>query len=72
MAKKKENYQWERVVGTPPTTDNQKRFENNQKVLKNKLFLDTCSNLNIEPTKRQASKYNNKKGIVYKTINHII
>lgn len=72
MSKKKENHKWQRVVGTPPTADNQKRFENNKNILKDKLFLDMCTNLNIEPTKRQASKYNNKKGIVYKTINHIV
>jgi len=71
MGKKKENHQWKRVVGTPPTEDNQRRFENNKKTLSNKTFIDTCNHLNIPPTKRQTSKYNNKKGIVYKTINKI-
>ena len=61
------NWQWDRVRATPPTKDNQLRRKRNKATLKNKLFLTICKNLNIKPTTRQASKWNNKKGLAYRT-----
>lgn len=34
-----------------------------------KSFISACIQANIEPTKRQASKWRNKKGLAYKTAN---
>ncbi len=38
----------------------------NKEFLKDKAFLECCKKANIEPSKRQASKFRNKKGIAYK------
>ena len=31
-------------------------------------FKDACSKVGIEPTKRQASKWRNRKGLAYRTV----
>ncbi|MFW6242763.1 MAG: hypothetical protein ACOC2W_01255 [bacterium] len=57
---------WKRVLG--PDLDQQKfeREKKNKNIMSNETFLKACEMLGIEPTKRQASKYNNKKGSAYK------
>jgi hypothetical protein len=34
---------------------------------KDQAFINACEKAGIKPTKRQASKYRNKKGIAFKT-----
>ena len=36
-----------------------------------KSFSRACTEANVQPTKRQASKWRNKKGAAYKTANGI-
>ena len=38
---------------------------------KQKAYIHTCESLKIELTKRQASKYRNKKGLLFKKLNRI-
>jgi hypothetical protein len=33
--------------------------------LRDSNFIKSCEAVNIPPTRRQASKYNNKRGLVY-------
>lgn len=41
----------------------------NKKFIKeNKAFTSACKNIKLKPTKRQASKYRNKKGAAFKRI----
>jgi hypothetical protein len=65
MARKKENHQWVRVRGT---VDGMKveRTKKNDHTLKNEIFLQSCERVGIKPTRRQASKWNNKKGAAFK------
>jgi len=65
MSKPKYNHQWDRVVGTPMLPWQKKRQENNKAVFNSEWFKKACDALNIEPTTRQARKFNNKKGLVY-------
>ena len=62
MAKK--NHQWKRVVSTPDITA--ERREKNKNTKESRIFQQACESVGIEPTKRQASKWNNKKGLAYK------
>ena len=60
------DYKWERVRGTEMPAEQKKRQDANKGLMVDAMFVDSCKLANVEPTKRQASKYNNKKGIVYK------
>lgn len=42
-----------------------KRQEANTQVLKSGKFKGACDRAGIEPTRRQASKWNRKKGLAY-------
>lgn len=44
-------------------------MNNTEFAKKIRRFRDACSKANVQPTKRQASKWRNKKGIAYKTVN---
>ena len=72
MAKQKFNQQWERVHGPDLDPRNKPRREKNAIVLKDKIFLEAVDKANrikgmsCAPVKRQASKWNNKKGAAYK------
>ena len=65
-AKKKNSKQWDRVKGLNLHPDNEEKANKNQSIMKNKIFIKSCENAKLEPTKRQASKWNNKKGLAYK------
>ncbi len=39
--------------------------QRNKGALSDKRFLDACKLADVEPTKRQASKWNNKRGAAY-------
>jgi len=59
------NVLWDRVTGPDLDPGNKKRAERNSATMKNLMFLDACLRASIEPTKRQASKWNRKKGKAY-------
>ena len=71
MSKEKVNYKWERVYGPDLDKNNKPNRERNAATLKDKIFLDAVDNANrikgmkCEAVKRQASKWNNKKGAAY-------
>ena len=67
MAKPKFNYQWERVQRTQIPADETRRQQRNFATFNSHEFIKLCEHLNIKPTTRQASKYNNNKGSVYKS-----
>lgn len=63
---KKIDVKWNRVVGTGITTAEKEKQERNKSVLKSPDFEKACAAVDIKVTKRQASKWNNKKGKAYK------
>ena len=68
MINRKVGYKTE-GVGYIPTAKEQLRSLRNSKTLKSSEFLTACAKVGVEgipPTKRQASKWNNKKGAAYK------
>ena len=65
MARKKVNHEWERVRATE-NIPNKELAKANKATLENEIFLKSCEMAGVTPTKRQASKWNNKKGAAYK------
>ena len=59
------NYKWARVVRTEEKEGVVDRRNANESTLKNDVFLKACEAVGTKPTKRQASKWNNKKGAAY-------
>lgn len=57
---------WERVHGADLDGSRKAKTEKNSNLLKSDYFINLCKHAEVEPTKRQASKYNNKKGSAYK------
>lgn len=57
--------QWKRVTGPNLCPENAVRAQRNKSTLTSPIFLKACETVGIEPTKRQASKWNNKKGKAY-------
>jgi len=66
MGKRKVNVMWDRVSGKDLDPKNAIRAERNKNTMRDETFLDACKAVNVEPTKRQSSKYNNKKGMAYR------
>jgi hypothetical protein len=66
MNKIKHNHQWQRVQRTPILADEKHRQERNTATLKSNEFNELCDLYKVDPTTRQASKYNRKKGLLYK------
>jgi hypothetical protein len=73
-AKKKQNVEWKRVIATPETQDMHARRNRNKNRREDSNFQDICRQL-FESDQahdlnthfhRQASKFNNKKGLVFK------
>jgi len=62
---------WDRVSGPDTDFTKKDRTEANKKTKENKHFIDACSDAGVDPTKRQASKWNHKKGKAYKIKNNI-
>jgi len=62
----KANIKWERVHGPDLDPNNGIRAAVNQKILKSEIFIDACKRANIIATKRQASKWNKKRGLAFK------
>jgi len=68
---KKQNHQWERVIGTAIDREELKRKKRNAAILESQPFLDACNELQIEATRRQASKWARGKGIAFRYhVNH--
>jgi len=59
---------WERIHNTRNyKSESQVNKEvANKSVLKNEIFLKACEYSGIKATTRQASKWNNQKGLAYK------
>jgi len=62
---------WQRVCSLDADPFNRDRAKANQATKINPVFIDACSKAGIDPTTRQASKWNHKKGAAFKTKNHI-
>ena len=45
-----------------------KRVENREFANSNKRFRDACAVVGIEPTRRQASKWRQRKGLAYRQV----
>ena len=60
------DYKWERVRGTAMPEGQKKRQDRNRNVMESPTFEEACEVVDIKPTKRQASKWNNKKGLAFK------
>jgi len=65
MSKKTNGAQWARVVGTGMSKVQKGREDKNKSLMTNDVFLKACENVGIKPTKRQTSKWNNRKGIAF-------
>jgi len=48
-----------------PTKEEVAHQEKNASILKSESFIQLCENAGIKPTKRQAVKYKNKRGLAY-------
>lgn len=57
---------WKRVSGPDLDEGRAEREKENQRILKNETFQKACEKAEVEPSKRQASKFKNKKGLAYK------
>ena len=66
MARQKINHQWPRVIRTPTPPEEKCRQEHNKNTLKSKKFQELCKKAGVAPTTRQASKFNNRKGLAFK------
>ena len=56
---------WKRVSGPDLDLGNNARANLNKNVQESKIFIDSCKLAGIEPTRKQASKYRRKKGLVF-------
>lgn len=66
MRKGKTMHQWQRVSGPDLDGYKKERTERNKGILNSKEFQEACKRAGIEATKRQASKWANRKGLTYK------
>ena len=66
MKKTKVNHDWIRVYGPDLDPDRLEREKANKNIYESEDFQELCKKANIDPNKRQASKYRRKRGLVYK------
>lgn len=64
-------HQWIRVTGPNLKPENAVKATSNRGVLKSFNFQRCCELAGIKVTKRQASKWNNRKGAAYNLNNNI-
>lgn len=69
---KKKNHKWKRVITTRMDDGQYNRMEKNTNMMKDSHFQKACENFNVQPTRRQASKWNRKIGLAYKSENNMI
>ena len=67
---KKMNVSWIRVHGPNLKPENELRHKKNLSRMADADFKASCEAAGVEVTKRQASKWNNKKGRAYAFRNH--
>lgn len=65
LQSKKRDHQWIRVFGPDLQPQHKERAKKNQKTLRSEKFLVACSAAEVEPTKRQASKYRKGRGLAF-------
>jgi len=65
MAKQKLRHSWRRVFGPDLDPTNKPKAAKNKAVLQSEVFITACERAKIDPTKRQASKWNRKTGLAY-------
>ena len=63
--------QWTRVTGANIQPQHEGRGEVNKTRFNAPDFKVACTNAGVEPSKRQASKWNNRKGAAYNVANKI-
>lgn len=61
----KVNTEWERVSGPDLDPTHAVRAAANQKAFHSEPFRRACETVGLLPTKRQASRWKNKKGLAY-------
>ena len=61
--------QWERVHGPDLDPNNEVRAKENQNIMSSEVFKKACEKVGLSITKRQAQKWKNKKGRVFKERN---
>jgi hypothetical protein len=66
MSKKKIYTMWERVKATPEREIDIARRKAINDTLNSEIFKKACNKANTPITRRQARKFNNKKGIAFK------
>jgi len=66
--KRKVNHEWRRVQRTETPEAERMRQLRNKSVLGLVGFKTKCEELGLPITKRQASKFNNSKGLVFKSM----
>ena len=62
---------WTRVTGPNLKPENAIKEQQNISRKADQNFQSACEDAGIKVTKRQASKWNNKKGAAYNLANHI-
>ncbi len=65
MKGKKANHQWERVHGSDLDQENANRAKANKDIQNSEFFKEACEAVGIKPTRRQASKYRQKRGLIF-------
>lgn len=64
---------WTRVSGPDLDPENIIKYKRNKSTMENnKHFKQACSDAGIPITKRQSSKWNNQKGLAYKTYRGLV
>jgi hypothetical protein len=71
MSKKKINHQWARVSGPDIQPEHRERMKQNNSIMENEAFKKSCAAAEIEPTRRQASKFKRGKGRAYSMLRFI-
>ena len=62
---------WERVHGPDVQPGHAERAIRNENRMKDDAFRKACEKAEIEPTRRQASKWNHRQGKAYKMAHKI-
>ena len=69
---KKINVQWKRVISTPITEAEKAKQDKNRGRMLDPKFKEMCEAVGVAVTKRQASKFNNGKGLAYRYSRNLV
>lgn len=61
----KQYHEWIRVHGPDLRPEYAEEAKKNKQILQNDQFKQACEQAGITPTKRQASKFKQKRGLAY-------